>query len=526
MVKKQNKTIDLVLMAVAGVLLIALVLMVAVSAKYVYVKGSLYPKALMTMDLRQEQLTARDYDRLEQKLPEHRILWNVPFQNGHYSSDITELSLSTLSQEDVEVLDYFTQLKTVDARQCTDYPQLLELQSRRPECRVLYQVSISGKEYPQDATAVTAPGLDSQEAALLEYLPQLTEVDASGCHDYPLLQTLAQEHPNWAVTYTVLLAGEEYPYQSQEITVGAVTADELAVGLPAFDGLESLLLQDPDMDGESLMQLRQTYPEMQIHWEASFHGQSFPDDSTEIDISYAPIESTQEAERFAAYFPELTKLIVDSGEIDNDTMAAFREDQRPNYKVVWTVICGTGKFGSFPVRTDETTFMPLKHRIYWFQDDDMYNVRYCEDMVCIDVGHMVFKDLSFVQYMPHLKYLVLTLTDIRDISPLSSCKELVFLELGHCSGIRDLSPLIGCTALEDLNLGQTYADPEPLKQMPWLKNLWWVYRSVSVREELKDYLPNTHMVFDPEEKNTTGLGWRKLPNYYAMRDLLEMPYME
>ena len=31
--------------------------------------------------------------------------------------------------------------------------------------------------------------------------------------------------------------------------------------------------------------------------------------------------------------------------------------------------------------------------------------------------------------------------------------------------------VLGCTALEDVNLSRTFADPEPVKKMTWLKNL-------------------------------------------------------
>ena len=36
-------------------------------------------------------------------------------------------------------------------------------------------------------------------------------------------------------------------------------------------------------------------------------------------------------------------------------------------------------------------------------------------------------------------------------------------------------------------------------------------------------LPNTRLVL--AEPTPEGEGWRNLPNYYAMRDLLGMPYM-
>ena len=81
-----------------------------------------------------------------------------------------------------------------------------------------------------------------------------------------------------------------------------------------------------------------------------------------------------------------------------------------------------------------------------------------------------------------------------------------------------------CTALEDLNLGNTYCSVEPLKEMTWLKNVWLIQRYSG---GLGVALPDTRVVC-PEGTNavTVGYGWRKLPNYYAMRDMLNAPYMD
>jgi len=203
--------------------------------------------------------------------------------------------------------------------------------------------------------------------------------------------------------------------------------------------------------------------------------------------------------------------------LDNETLAKARDEKRDIYKLVWTVQCG-----KLTVRTDDIFFMPVKYNVYYFHDEDAYNLRYCEDMVCIDIGHMSIHDIEFVRYMPNLKYLVLAHTTVLDITPLESCKNLVFLELDW-TGISDYTPLLGCTSLEDLNLGKTYGDPEPIKQMTWLKNLWWTERNYSFKQEMEAVLPNTHKEFNA--KHTVGNGWRQLQNYYDMREILGMEPM-
>ena len=143
-------------------------------------------------------------------------------------------------------------------------------------------------------------------------------------------------------------------------------------------------------------------------------------------------------------------------------------------------------------------------------------------MVCLDVGHMTLTDISFVEFMPNLKYLILAWTEVQYIEPIRSCKNLVFLELDN-SCIRDYSPLVDCTALEDLNIGKTFCDITPICEMTWLKNLYMIFGDGGDAWTASQALPNTRVVASGNA--TVGSGWRKLKNYYDMRDCLGVPYM-
>jgi Leucine-rich repeat (LRR) protein len=137
----------------------------------------------------------------------------------------------------------------------------------------------------------------------------------------------------------------------------------------------------------------------------------------------------------------------------------------------------------------------------------------------MDLGHNYIRDLSFLEYMPKMKYLVLAHTKIRDITPIAACKELVFLEI-NWTYVQDYSPLVELKKLEDLNLSRTYADVTPLLEMTWLKNLWIPNRPYD-EEIVVAALPDTYVeIVSPNTK-----GWRHLENYYIMRDLLGMHYM-
>ena len=228
--------------------------------------------------------------------------------------------------------------------------------------------------------------------------------------------------------------------------------------------------------------------------------------------------SLEELADAPAYFPDVETVFLGECGLDNELLAAHRDQVRDQYKLVWTVSCGN----KLKTRTDAKTFMPVRERVYYFNDEEAYNLRYCEEMVCIDIGHMSIHNIDFVEYMPDLQYLILAHTQLNYIEPIRHCKNLKFLELDW-SPLKDLTPLKECTALEDLNLGNTFADFTPIGEMTWLKNLWMVDCSTRARYEMTQALPDTKVMVTGAA--TVANGWRDLDNYYAMRDLLGMHYM-
>ena len=77
--------------------------------------------ALKKLDLRNTGITTEQYDMLHAALPQCEILWSVPFQGGYCDNTVQELTLQTLSEEDLAVLPYLTALTAVNADQCRDY---------------------------------------------------------------------------------------------------------------------------------------------------------------------------------------------------------------------------------------------------------------------------------------------------------------------------------------------------------------------------------------------------------------------
>lgn len=484
---------------------------------YMMIDFAFYPKDAEVLDLRGREISVRHYEKLCRRLPDCDVLWNVPVQGGQYPVDTKRITLDALDDGDINAIKYLTELTAVDARECRDYEMLMKLQERYPELEVLYTVEIDGRDYAQSAATVMFTEITEEDRNKLQYLTNLSQVNVASGQDADQMAKLQDLCHSENITLGVMFEKEIYREITERVTItGAVEADlEM---LQFLTGMKTLHFASPAVEAETLMALKDVYPDVAISWDAEVCGLTFRSDAGEVDLSTAEIKSLKAVEKAMEYLPDVQTVFLGECGIDNETIAAYRERVREDYKVVWVVPCGT----KMKTRTDATTFMPTRENVYYFNDEEAYNLRYCEDMVCLDIGHMSIHNIDFVEFMPNLEYLVLAHTQLQYIEPISNCKKLKFLELDW-SPIRDYSPLLGCTALEDLNIGNTFADMEPICKMIWLKNLWMNCTSSGRAYTASQALPNTTVM--SSGKLTVSGGWRQLTNYYAMRDLLGMEYM-
>jgi len=350
---------------------------------------------------------------------------------------------------------------------------------------------------------------------MLTYLPDVTRIDAGNCGDLDILKAIGQQYPHIEISYSLTFAGETFDRFSREIVFRQADVGQLQSLLWHMPSLERLDLIAPEGNSADLLVLSELYPDIELSWNRDVLGVNISSSDTEVDLSGKEPESLDQIREEMAWFPNVQKLILCDVNYDNETMAAFREEVRGEYKVVWNV-----EVGYLTLRTDDTYYMPGKYNL-GVTEEQAYNLRYCEDMVCIDVGHKPLYSCKWAAFMPNLKYLIIADTAIDDISPLEGLDQLIYLEM-FITPVKDLTPLLSCTALEDLNLSYVRADPEPITQMTWLNNLWWA-ESPMEEAEFQEHLPDTHLMF--LRHSSTANGWRQLQNYYDMRDYLGMHYM-
>lgn len=473
--------------------------------------------ALQQLDLRNTGLTVEEYEQLRAALPGCSILWELPFQGQYLPLDTTHITISQLTPQDISLLAYLPELKTVDALDCRDYDRILELKDSYPSLEVHYQLALENDHWKQDATFFASASLEHIRTAL-KYLPGLEQVDASGCTDFEELLTLAQEYPNCAFSYQVPFCGAFWPEDTVKMDLQSTRAEDLATVLQWLPAVSEITVAEPIPDPSIMAELVQAYPHIDFTFSFPIFDTVAGNHDAFLDLSGTQMTDTAELEALLPLFTDLEKVDMCGCGISNEDMWDLNQGH-PDTLFVWEV-----QLGKHLIRTDITYFMPYQYR-YQVTDADADTLKYFTELICIDLGHMDISRTDYLAYMPKMQYLLMCDTPITDISYCALMKDLKYAEL-FMTNVKDFSPLLECKNLVDLNICYTYPeDPMIFAQMTQLENLWFRGElDHSIRQALREALPNTRMLFGPG--SSTGRGWRRLPNYYAMRDLLGMPYME
>ena len=172
-------------------------------------------------------------------------------------------------------------------------------------------------------------------------------------------------------------------------------------------------------------------------------------------------------------------------------------------------------------RTDITAFSTLhNNKCSLHSSEDLSVLRYCKNLMALDIGHNDLTDLSFLYDLPKLRVLIVGINkNLTDITPIGSLKDLEYLEL-FSNNVTDIRPLANCTKLVDLNISyNSIEDLSPLMGLTSLRRLFvyscnnrWGKGQVpgSVVMQLRNALP-----FCTVDNVTGGAieAWRTHPRY-------------
>ena len=395
------------------------------------------------------------------------------------------------------------------------------------------RVTLGSKSFDTDSETLSLPvKLDVGELKeKLALFPRLRYVAFyGGGMDRAAQDELTETFPGVTFRWDSLLLGRVVPYNTRSLSFAgealeASAAEEICRAAAYLPSLESVDLTGCGLEEDDLLALDEALGDTDVIRGISVYGKEFGSADEEIDLSGVKIrDNAQELETLLPHFPHLKKVVMSGCGIPDEEMDALNKKYE-DIRFVWSVY-----FSIWSLRTDATNFIcarTVNHAPLFSWQCEV--LRYCTDLIALDLGHKNISDLSFLYHLPKLQYLILVETDIRDLTPIGSLSELKYLEI-FWTKVYDLSPLINCTKLQDLNICYIYARADDafsvLMQMPWLERLWYCGNGLKPAqvEALKENMPECEMYLAPHGEST-GSTWRTHPHYYEMRDVFEMYYM-
>lgn len=435
---------------------------------HVFVEGKAYPIHAESLDLREESISFDHYDQLHKLLPDCEILWNVPFQNGSYSSDSASLTVTGLTDTDIGLMEtYFPKLRQVDAAGCSDYDMLEKLCARLPDVKVSYQVNLGTLSVEPDTTELTLEPGDFDLGTLTKNIPHLKDLTTVTLNTTTLtleeIEGLRAQFPEITFTYTVTILGQTYEETATEMDLSSMTSGEVseAAGkLSMLPELENLNLTDANGSSQLSkedVKLLQASTNAVIDYTFDFFGKKISTADEEIIIQNVKIgdEGLPEVRLALDILPGCKRFVLENCQISNEEMAKLRDEYREQTKVVWRI-----SFGKGTTLTDAQVI----RAVYDLVDTNCDNLKYCEDARFMDIGHNEYlKTSEFISGMKSLEYVIVSGSMISDLKPFGNCKNLKVLEAAFCEYIESVEGLETCENLEYLNISNTHVtDLSPL----------------------------------------------------------------
>ena len=505
--------------------------------KYTFVDGTVTARSADTIDLRGREISEEKLRTIESRFPDAHILWDVNVGGNSFDGESESIVTADFTTEDIPSFARLKNLKEADVSACSDFSAILALQNALPEVRVHWTVPLGEKSFDgeSESVAVQDASADMLRAAITR-LPKLRTLVLTDSTLSPADQlALTEEFPSMLFSWDVTLAGRTIPSDvtALDFTGTPLTEEnlsELSAALPLFSNAESVKLTDCGLSEHMLRDFSAAHPNLLAEWETQLFGVRFSTAAEEIDFSDVPltVEDAAQIEDMLPYLPKLKKVVMLRCGISDEDMDAI-DLRHEDVQFVWMV-----QVRRWGLRTDRTYFTVYNNDYEFPEDNHSFAaLRYCRDMIAIDLGHQKFyDDPDMFENFPDLRYLVVSNSQYESLPALKYLKNLVMLEM-FWTNTSDITPLRELTNLRHLNI--TYkrvrdaeADLDTLMHMTWLERLWIsynMYRDDQI-EALKAALPDTQVqvIYTTD---CVSQGWRNgSEEYFNMRDALHMYYLD
>jgi len=266
--------------------------------------------------------------------------------------------------------------------------------------------------------------------------------------------------------------------------------------------------------------LLETFPDKTIQYHIRVGKRTVSWDTVDVDLSHTKYEELSTLTDALDLLPN-AKTVTTWGRVFT---AEELDELYLRYPNIEKINCKV-KMANHALRTDITAFC-TKHASYTkyrYTEEDFASLRYCQDLLGLDIGHNSATSLEFLNDLPKLKVLIVADNDLTDISPLANQTDLQYLELIN-NEITDLSPLANCTELIDLHIGKcNVSDITPLLGLTKLERLWLGGNPISEEDiaRLQEALPNCQINYTAID-HPTAEGWRQgHPRYLIIAEMFK-----
>ena len=398
-------------------------------------------------------------------------------------------------------------------------------------------VMINGTLYAPDTISVSETGKGmtvSELRAALSLLPDLERVELSEPDLTPEEQVaLKRVFPSVEFLWPVDVFGHRVMSDVRSLSLAGrtdLTADSLRILRERAEllyALESVDLTGCGLADRDLHSLDTALPDTDVIWTMRAYGREICSTDTLVDLRGITVKDKgAQIEALLAYLPHLEKVDMCGCGLSNEEMDALNR-RHEGVRFIWMVNILTAT-----IRTDSDFFIPYRSSgVKQTGINAGYkSLKYCPDLIALDVGHSHSHDFSYLDVMPHLKYFIMVECYPTDMRPVGRLQELEWLEMFQCI-TKDISPLVNCTSLRDLNVCYVVCPRDnmfdTLRQMTWLRRLWCSGTSMTKAQiaALREALPNTEIWCKWGDESTGGT-WRFDEDYYDMRDAFHMYYMD
>ena len=486
----------------------------------------------------------------------HTLVW---FRHGVHFKNAATLS-HRLEPGETEKLSYLPNLSVADFKDSEDPVELFVWARNHPDVEVRYDVRLpEGVSYDPvshtaDLTVLDREGVyDSitKNAGLIlglegirvdlsewtheqidELAANLPELRIEGTKD--LGRVSAEEFaayrktlPDVDFTGEVLIGGVPVPVKAESIELYGLDGEGIAqldTAAPYISGLKRVDFGSEDGHDmlASVYGFLKAHPELQVDYSFRIFDRTPGIHDIKLDLNHRKMtDQGEEVRSVIAYMPDLKWLDMDSCGVDDEHMAAIRDDY-PDVKVVWRVWFGPKK--TYSVRTNAIRILASAPETAGsLTQASTQSLKYCTDIKYLDIGHNEYLyKIDFVRYMPNLEVFIVMDGTISDISVLANCPHLEYLEL-FTNTITDLTPLSGLKELKHLNIcwNRKLADITPIYGLD-LERLWIGCLTKVPKEQIEKYRelhPNC-VVNDEVLDSHTDWRWDEDRNYYPRYALL------